>query len=61
MGVVRAFPPAPVAYLRWPFFSSCDKTEAASFLESEVVGFLLPLSTFDASVEILLDDCFFTI
>jgi hypothetical protein len=46
-------------YFRWPFFSSCDRTDAASFLLSAGVGFLSPLRTFEAKVDSLLEDCFF--
>lgn len=48
-------------YLPCPFFSSCERTEAASFLASAVVGFLLPLRTLLASVDVLDEDCFFAI
>ena len=45
----------------WPFFSSCDKTEAANFFTSDAVGCLLPESTFEASVDTFDELCFFGI
>jgi len=42
-----------------PFFSSWLSTDAASVLTSVAVGFFLPDSTFEASVDVLLVDCFF--
>ena len=49
------------AYFRGPFFSSWLRTEAASFLDSLSVGFLLPLRTLLASEDVLLPDCFVVI
>jgi len=47
--------------LHWsylPLFSSCERTEAASFFASVGVAFLAPESTFEANEEIGVDDCF---
>jgi len=46
------------SYLPCPFFSSCERTDAANFFESVIVGFFSPLSTFEAKVDSWLDDCF---
>lgn len=48
-------------YLPWPFFSSCESTDAASFFASAIVGFRLPLRTLLASVDVFGEDCFVAI
>jgi hypothetical protein len=59
--VRTALRPHRCIHLRWPFFSSWDKTEAASIFASVLVGFLSPLRIFEAKVDTLLEDCFFGI
>ena len=57
----RQFGDNPSDYLRCPFFSSWERTEAAKRFASAAVGFLVPLRTLEASVEIRDDVCFFGI
>ncbi len=46
-----------ICYLRCPFVSSCERTEAANLRDWAGVGFVFPERTLDASVESLLEDC----
>ena len=45
----------------WTMPYCCWKGEACNGFTSVAVGFLSPLSTFEANVETLLDDCFFKV
>jgi hypothetical protein len=52
---------ATQAESRFPFFSSCDNTHAASCLISSGVGFLAPDNTFAANADISSDVCFLAV